>query len=253
MWCILSLCLSYNFPNRFPWGGGGAGGKFRVGKIWAGNISAPPKFGALCTVAETTVLGIHNRYTKKSGGIQTVYTKSFFAIHRIQKKCFGMRTSINTDPGMQYTGTSTLHRRNWLAADAGSPDCAKNSGVNFGTNLKNEISTQNFAPAEIQVRKGIRVQNCRIFASCCAPPFPFQRHGPERLIFFQVLFIVCLLIYLRIVISCHFYFLDFISFFAKSVGAHRIKYFHKSLTFGRHRGRSPRGVLRGLPALPYIF
>ena len=107
----------------------GGGGGFSGGE----NFSTP-NFGALCTIAGTTVLGIHSGYTKKSFGIHTGYTKSFWDTQDTQEKCFWTRTHIKTGtriktgPDMQHTGTSTSLQKKNVTADPGArngEDCAK--------------------------------------------------------------------------------------------------------------------------------
>ena len=114
---------------------------------------AAPNFGALCTVAGTTVLGIHSGSTQKSVGKHTGYTKSFFRIHRIHSKTsFGIRTGINTDFDMQYRGTNTSRRKKNVSCRPREQGIAPIAQKNFGTNLTNEISPPKFHPAEISPR-----------------------------------------------------------------------------------------------------
>ena len=66
-------------------------GDYRVGKLFGGKFLVgenfgTSNFGALCTVAGTTVLGIHSGYTKESFGIHTGYTQSLFGIHGTHNK-----------------------------------------------------------------------------------------------------------------------------------------------------------------------
>ena len=95
------------------------------GDFWVRKISAPPNVGALCTVAGTTVLGIHSGCTKKSFGIRTGNAKSFFGIHRIHIFFFGIRTGRKTDPGMQHTGTSTSLQKKNVSCRPREPEMAR--------------------------------------------------------------------------------------------------------------------------------
>ena len=89
-----------------------------------------PNIGALCTVAGTTVLGIHSGDTKTSFGMHAGCTKPFFEIHRTQKE------KLLAD--MQYTGTSTSQQKKNDVADAGTGLRKKIRLRNFGT--KTEIA-----------------------------------------------------------------------------------------------------------------
>ena len=81
--------------------GGGCSGE--------GKSRRPPIFSALCTAAGTRVRGIHSGHTiKKSFGIRNAYIEENRIILRDTQEEFPeTRTSTQTDPDTQYTGTST--------------------------------------------------------------------------------------------------------------------------------------------------
>ena len=121
--------------SRRTLGGGGVGAGGRGGRD-------TPNFGALCTAAGTTALGIHSGYTKKSSGARTVHTRSFCGTHRTDKNKILGYARTKTDPDVQYTSTSpqrtTATRR--PRGPRNGPDCAKGLGGIFGAILRNETS-----------------------------------------------------------------------------------------------------------------
>ena len=109
-------------------------------------ISAPSNFGALLTVAETTVLGMHSRNRKKTfWDTHWVHKIILWDIQDTQEKRFGIRTGINTDPHMQYTGTSTSLQKKNISCPLREQEMARIGhktawrGEDCATNLKNEI------------------------------------------------------------------------------------------------------------------
>ena len=110
----------------------GRWGIFGWGKFWVGKFWAPPNFGALCTVAGTTIVGIHSGYTKNPSGV-----------HRILKKiCFGYALASRLI--LTCNSRAPVPPYRMLAANPGSkkwPGLRKQfRGAKLGTNLKNEIS-----------------------------------------------------------------------------------------------------------------
>ena len=87
-----------------------------------GRISAPLNCGAWCTVAGTTVHGIHSGYTKKSFGITLGTQKHSLGYKGYARTILRMSTSIKTDPDKQHTGTSTSLQKKISADVPGSKE-----------------------------------------------------------------------------------------------------------------------------------
>ena len=90
--CCIGNCKTYLYAIFANRGGGISAGKFRH----------PPPIWV--TVAGITVPGIHSGYMKVFWDTHWVHK---LIIWDTQEKLFEVRTSMNTDPDMQYTGTST--------------------------------------------------------------------------------------------------------------------------------------------------
>ena len=124
-----------------------SGGRdFRVGKISAPQILVP-----CVQLREPLSLG----YAAKKIFWDTHWAHKIILwdAHDTQGKFLGICTNMKTDPDMQHTGTSpSMQKKNfsrrpteqemsWIAQNI--------SGVNFGTNLKNDIFPKKISPAEI--------------------------------------------------------------------------------------------------------
>ena len=164
------MTLNLRLPPCPPWVGGkvvtlrtpGHGASFRDnvkrrnapmrpplrGGVRAGEMSASPNFGALCTVAGTTALGIHSGHTKQSFGIRTGtgHTKSFFGVHGYAP-AQSLILTCNARAPVPPCGSEAL------AADRRArhgPDCAKKFGGGSAPNCKtNPPPRPETFPAEI--------------------------------------------------------------------------------------------------------